>query len=147
VQYLTPDISDPAWDDSNEPSTSSNHVRPPTSNSGSPPPDHSLDSDPVAVPEPIHHDQDDRDDVGDAEDPVDRADPGSLRDLERESDGDPDEYLIGPHTFAVPNQYDEDEVQSAYRRDDITIAEEYIKLIKNARLGDQYDKLDEATRE
>jgi hypothetical protein len=105
-----------------------------------------LDFDSAAVPEPTHHDQDDRDDLGDAEDPVDRADPGSLRDLERESGGDPDDYLIGPHTLAFPNQYDEDEVQSTYRRDDMTIAQEYIKLIRNARLGDQYDKL-EATRE
>ena len=155
MQYLNPDIADPAWDDPDGPSTSgsssipdSNPVCPSTPNSGSPPPDHSLDSDvPVAVPEPIHHDQDDRDDLGDAEDPVNRADPGSLRDLECESNGDQDEYLIGLHTLAVPNQYDEDEVQSAYWRDDITIAEEYIKSIKNARLGDQYDKLDEATRE
>jgi hypothetical protein len=152
---LIPDIADPAWDDPDEPSTSgsslsldSNQVCPSTSNSGSPPPN-ILDFDHAAVPEPTHHEQDDRDDLGDAEDPLDHADPGSLGDPERESDSDggPDEYPIGPHTFAVPNQYDEDEVQSAYRRDEITIAEEYIKLIKNARLGDQYDKLDEATRE
>jgi hypothetical protein len=153
VQYLNPDIPDPAWDDAEEPSASgslltldSNQLCPSTSNSGSPAPD-SLDSHPTAIPEPTHHDRDDRDDLGGAEDPVDHADPGSLHDLERESDGDLDEYLIGPHTLLVPNQYEEDDVQSTYQRDDIILAQEFIKLIRNARLGDRYDKLDEATRE